>query len=52
MDVVSPYYKEMYVGQKTGKEPWEQAYLRLLMITDFLSGMTDRYAGQLYEEIC
>ena len=28
----------------------DKLYLRILMITDFISGMTDNYAKQLYRE--
>ena len=29
----------------------EKLYLRLLLVTDYVSGMTDGYAVRLYEEM-
>ena len=31
--------------------PAEKLYLRLLLVTDFISGMTDSYAKRLYQEL-
>lgn len=41
------YYKE--AKHTNGEE--EKLYLRLLLITDFISGMTDSYAKTLYQEL-
>ncbi len=39
-----------YRNAKTGDESFD-LYLRFLMITDFISGMTDSYAKNLYQEL-
>lgn len=39
-----------YSNAKTGDERVD-LYLRFLMITDFISGMTDSYAKNLYQEL-
>ena len=51
MDTVSEFYKSMYRNQSVGKSEDEKLYLRILMITDYISGMTDNYAKRLYEEL-
>lgn len=42
--------RDDYTHAKTGK-PEENLYLRFLMVTDFISGMTDSYAKNLYQEL-
>ncbi|MEY8338132.1 dGTP triphosphohydrolase [Lachnospiraceae bacterium 62-35] len=51
MDTVSEFYKSMYHSEADGKCEQEKLYLRLLMITDYISGMTDNYAKRLYQEL-
>lgn len=51
MDTVSDIYKSVYHREAQGKNESEKLYLRILMITDYLSGMTDHYAKQLYQEL-
>lgn len=51
MDSVSDFYKSMYHSMSTGKTEQEKLYLRILMITDYISGMTDNYAQKLYREL-
>ena len=34
-----------------GKSDIERLYLRLLLVTDYICGMTDSYAKQLYQEL-
>ena len=41
----------MYHEQAKGKPEAERLYLRMIMITDFISGMTDNYAKRLYREL-
>lgn len=43
-------YKQDYFAAKTGNESFD-LYLRLLMVTDYISGMTDTYARNLYREL-
>ena len=51
MDTVSGFYKSMYHAQARTASPEDKLYLRILMITDFISGMTDNYAKRLYREL-
>lgn len=51
MDTVSNFYKSMYRSEAKGKSEQEKLYLRILMITDYISGMTDNYAKRLYQEL-
>lgn len=51
MDTVSDFYKTMYHHEANGKSDQEKLYLRILMITDYISGMTDNYAKKLYQEL-
>ena len=48
--IFSDNYKQDYENAKTGDEAWD-LYLRLLMVTDYISGMTDSYARTLYREL-
>lgn len=41
----------MYYSESYGKSEQEKLYLRILMITDYISGMTDNYAKKLYREL-
>lgn len=43
-------YKKDYTDSRTGEEG-NDLYLRLLMVTDYISGMTDSYARTLYREL-
>lgn len=51
VDTVSNFYKSMYHEQSKGKSDADRLYLRMIMITDFISGMTDNYAKRLYREL-
>ena len=51
MDLISGNYKKVYALTAEGKSEEEKLYLRLLLITDFISGMTDHYAKSLYQEL-
>ena len=48
--IFSGNYKQDYQNTRTGTEPFD-LYLRLLMVTDYISGMTDSYARTLYREL-
>lgn len=50
MSIFSENYKQDYEKAKTHDEQ-NDLYLRLLMVTDFISGMTDSYARTLYREL-
>lgn len=48
---VSDNYKSCYHFHSKGKSETEKLYLRLLLITDYICGMTDSYAKRLYQEL-
>ena len=48
--IFSDNYKQDYTNTRTGEEAFD-LYLRLLMVTDYISGMTDSYARTLYREL-
>lgn len=48
---ISDNYKNAYRLQAEGKSEGEKLYLRLLLVTDYLCGMTDSYAKRLYQEM-
>lgn len=51
MTLISENYKFIYRKQSAGKSPAEKLYLRLLLVTDYICGMTDGYAKRLYQEL-
>lgn len=46
--IISESQKQAYHYFSQGKSDEEKLYLRMLLATDFISGMTDSYAHQLY----
>ncbi len=48
---VSDNYKSAYHFHSEGKSEEEKLYLRLLLCTDYICGMTDSYAKRLYQEL-
>lgn len=48
---ISDNYKNAYNYHAKGKSDAEKLYLRLLLVTDFICGMTDSYAKRLYQEL-
>ena len=48
---ISENYKSAHHNQAKGKSEAEKLYLRLLLVTDYLCGMTDSYAKRLYQEM-
>lgn len=51
MTLVSDNYKAIYQYYSKEKSPEEKLYLRLLLVTDSICGMTDSYAKRLYQEL-
>lgn len=49
--LISDNYKNVYSVYSKGKREEEKIYLRLLLVTDFVCGMTDSYAKNLYQEL-
>ena len=48
---ISSNYKKAYHYHAKGKSESEKLYLRLLLVTDYICGMTDSYAKRLYQEL-
>ena len=51
MALISENYKSVYRSCSEGKGEAEKLYLRLLLVTDYICGMTDNYAKRLYQEL-
>ena len=51
MALISENYKTVYRMDSQGKSDAEKLYLRLLLVTDYICGMTDNYAKSLYHEL-
>lgn len=51
MSIISDNYKAIYHIYADGKDEAEKLYLRLLLVTDEVCGMTDSYAKELYQEL-
>ncbi len=49
--LVSDNYKAIYNIFSKDKDETEKLYLRLLLVTDSICGMTDSYAKRLYQEL-
>lgn len=49
--LISDDYRKIYEIFSKGKSEEEKLYLRLLLATDYLCGMTDSYAKNLYQEL-
>ncbi len=50
INLLSENYRNDYEKSKTGDDTYD-LYLRLLMVTDYISGMTDSFARRLYREL-
>ena len=51
MSLVSDNYIAIYRHFAAGAAEDEKLYLRLLLVTDHICGMTDSYAKRLYQEL-
>lgn len=51
MSFISSNYKNAYHYHARGRSDVEKLYLRLLLVTDYICGMTDSYAKRLYQEL-
>lgn len=51
ISLLSDNYKAIYHHFAEGKSEAEKLYLRLLLVTDTVCGMTDSYAKRLYQEL-
>lgn len=52
ISLLSENYKQIYKIYSRDCDEYEKLYLRLLLVTDFICGMTDSHARQLYREFC
>ncbi len=48
MALISDNYRASYKREALGKEEGEKLYLRLLLVNDYICGMTDSFAKDLY----
>lgn len=51
MSIVSDNYKQAYYYDSKEQDEVHKLYLRLLLITDYICGMTDTYAKDLYQQM-
>ena len=51
MIIISNNYKKAYRYHAEEKSEVYRLYLRLLLVTDYICGMTDSYAKRLYQEL-
>lgn len=51
ISLISEDYKRIYHHFSKGCSEEEKLYLRLLLVTDYVCGMTDSYAKNLYQEL-
>ena len=51
MSLISENYRAIYHVYAKGKDETERLYLRLLLVTDEICGMTDSYAKEMYQEL-
>ena len=49
--LISENYKRIYQTYSQDKDEVEKLYLRLLLVTDYVCGMTDSYAKRMYQEL-
>lgn len=49
--LISENYVRRYYADSAGKTEEEKLYLRILLVTDLVCGMTDSYARSLYQEL-
>ena len=51
MGIISENYMSVYQITSEGRPENEKLYLRLLLVTDYICGMTDGFAKSLYQEL-
>lgn len=51
VNLISDNYRQIYKIYSNGKEEHEKLYLRLLLVTDYICGMTDSFAKRIYQEL-
>ena len=51
LSLISKNYLAIYRRYSREQSEQEKLYLRLLLVTDYICGMTDSYAKRLYQEL-
>lgn len=51
ISLISENYMNIYTRCSRGKDEKERLYLRLMLVTDYICGMTDSFAKTLYQEL-
>lgn len=51
ISIISENYRQIYTIYSKDKSNKEKLYLRLLLVTDYVCGMTDSYAKRIYQEL-
>ncbi|MCI5699255.1 MAG: deoxyguanosinetriphosphate triphosphohydrolase [Lachnospiraceae bacterium] len=49
--LISENYRQIYHTYAKGKSHGEKVYLRLMLVTDYISGMTDSFAKDMYQHL-
>ena len=51
VSLISDNYKMIYSICARDRDEEERLYLRLLLVTDYICGMTDTFAKNMYQEL-
>jgi dGTPase len=51
VSLISDNYKMIYSICARDRDEEERLYLRLLLVTDYICGMTDTFAKDMYQEL-
>lgn len=51
MSIISDNYRACYHRHAEGQDAETRLYLRLLLVTDYICGMTDHFAKRLYQQL-
>lgn len=51
VNIISENYKNDYLYARSETDETKNLYLRFMMVTDYISGMTDSFAKNLYQEL-
>ncbi len=51
VSLISKDYMRIYQIESKDKSEKEKLYLRLMLVTDYITGMTDTFAKDLYQEL-
>lgn len=51
VSLISDNYKMIYSMCARDRDDAERLYLRLLLVTDYICGMTDTFAKDMYQEL-